>query len=160
MRVEKFGVLGATVTVIPVLPEHEDSSENPFYDRNLPQESGLLLQKEIAGYRAKHNGRDVKLGDILKGWVSRVSIAEAAPHKTHQPTRSVNIDVSLKRLGKNRIEDNAQYILELLQQSRDKKLFVGDKSSAEEVVSALRHTMGKTDFKNAVCSSLVVLPVL
>lgn len=117
-KVVSFGKLGATVEV-----------------GDIPTK-GLITQREISMYIARRGGGNVLLGDVLDGYVQRI-------------TPEGNLDVSLRPLGKERISVNAAWILEILESTPQGVIPVGDKSTAEQI-SDYFHGLGKTDFKDAV----------
>ncbi len=87
---------------------------------------GLVYQNEIF--------QTVRPGDVLKGFI-----------KTIRPDGK--IDVSFEKLGRERIEENAQKILDLLKKGRG-FLPLNDNSNPDDIKSVLQ--MSKKTFKKAV----------
>uniref|UniRef100_UPI00404A631C CvfB family protein n=1 Tax=Flavobacterium sp. TaxID=239 RepID=UPI00404A631C len=87
---------------------------------------GLIYHNEIF--------QPVRPGDVMKGFI-----------KTIRPDGK--IDVSLEKLGLERIEENAQKILDLLQKGRG-FLPLNDNSNPEDIKSVLH--MSKKTFKKAI----------
>jgi hypothetical protein len=97
---------------------------------------GLALQSEISYFRDKRGGEDVVIGEEIDGYVERVR-------------DDGRIDVSLRPIGLNRIQEIKQIVLDALEGSPSGIIPVGDKSSSRDI-SAYFHGISKTDFKNAV----------
>jgi predicted RNA-binding protein (virulence factor B family) len=87
---------------------------------------GLVYQNEIF--------QTVRPGDVMKGFI-----------KTIRPDGK--IDVSFEKLGRERIEENAQKILDLLKKGRG-FLPLNDNSDPDDIKSVLQ--MSKKTFKKAV----------
>jgi RNA recognition motif-containing protein len=114
----RFGPMGASVTI----------------DDN--RALGLVLMKEIQLFRDSRDGMDVRIGEILDGYVERVR-------------DDGKIDVSIRPLGASRITVVRQLVLDALEGSPEGSIPVGDKSSPEDIASYF-HGISKKDFKNAI----------
>ncbi len=90
---------------------------------------GLLYKNEV--YED-----DIRTGDIAKGYIKNIR----PDHK---------IDVSLEKLGYDKVEPNAQYILDELKASRG-FLRLNDNSHPEDIKTVLQ--MSKKTFKKAIGS--------
>jgi CvfB-like winged helix domain/RNA recognition motif. (a.k.a. RRM, RBD, or RNP domain) len=118
VTVTQFGPMGASVSI----------NDGAGY--------GLILQKEIAMFRAKRDGEDVMIGEELPGFVERVR-------------DDGKIDVSLRSIGLSRIAEIKQTILDALEGSPLGYIPVGDKSTPEDI-GAYFHGLSKADFKKAI----------
>eukprot|EP01041_Mallomonas_annulata_P004866 gene4866-9694_t len=116
--IERFGPLGASVSI----------NENSAF--------GLILQKEIALFRARRGGEDILVGEKLDGFVENVR-------------DDGKIDITLRPVGLSRIKSLRDSVLEALEGSPSGSIPLGDKSSPEDVNSYF-YGVSKRDFKNAV----------
>ena len=135
VEVIRFGKLGATVDVV-ALGFDELNATGPT-DPALGH--GIILQKEIQYFRSGRGGLDVITGEVLPAYVENVR--DASTNK---------LDISLRPPGgKAKAIELSQKILELLEQSPNGVLNLGDKSSPEEI-NAVIPGASKSAFKNAV----------
>lgn len=134
VEVVSFGKLGASVNIVG--RGFDDSTmvgpTEPILAR------GLILQQEIHYFRLARGGIDVVKGEILPAYVENVR-------------EELNkIDVSLRPPGgMAKSIDLSCKILDLLAQSQEGVLDIGDKSSPDEINSILPGT-SKLAFKKAV----------
>jgi len=79
--------------------------------------------------------KDISVGDKLKGIVKKIRPGN-------------KLDITLEKIGYRNIEPNAQSILEFLENNEDGCLKLTDKSSPEDIKSAVQ--MSKKSFKKAI----------
>mmetsp|Transcript_9590 Transcript_9590/g.13108 ORF Transcript_9590/g.13108 Transcript_9590/m.13108 type:complete len:520 (+) Transcript_9590:261-1820(+) len=121
VQVLRFGPMGASVNVVG------DSEIR-----------GLILQREIAMFREKRDGKDVVVDEILEAYIERVREDE-------------KLDLSLRPQDMNRISSVKAIVMDALEGSPSNIIPIGDKSSPDDIASYF-HGMSKRDFKNAVGS--------
>jgi predicted RNA-binding protein (virulence factor B family) len=133
VEVVNFGPLGASVEVIG-LGHGPQAQYIPADDP--PLGVGLVLQKEIAYFRASRNNVDVVRGEILPGWVQAVRDEDG------------KLDVGLRPFGgKGKAQDLGNQIMERLEM--EGIVNVGDKSSPEDIQAEFPGA-SKGAFKKAV----------
>lgn len=119
IKITQFGPLGASVTV----------DEGKAY--------GLCTQDQISWFRNVNQGHELTVGDVVDGaFVSGI-------------TEEGRIDVSLKEVGRSRIEVVQGIILDALEGSPDEIIPVGDKSAPEDIKYYF-YGVSKSEFKQAV----------
>ena len=135
VEVVNFGPLGASVEVIGL--GHGPQAQYIIdADDAEPLGFGLVLQKEIAYFRAARNNVDVVRGEILPGWVQAVRDEDG------------KLDIGLRPFGgKGKAEDLGSQIMERLEE--DGIINVGDKSSPEDIQAEFPGA-SKGAFKKAV----------
>ncbi len=139
VEVMNFGKLGASVKVVGKggLDEEEGNAMGRPQQQAQVLGRGLILQKEIHYFRLARGGIDVVRGEILPAYVEHIR----EDHK---------IDVSLRPPGgMAKSRDVSSTILDLLLQSNEGTLNVGDRSSPEQINALLPGT-SKLAFKKAV----------
>lgn len=137
VEVMSFGKLGASVRVVGKGGLEEKGNNSMDQQQSHALGRGLILQKEIHYFRLARDGIDVVRGEILPAYVENIR----EDHK---------IDVSLRPPGgMAKSRDVSSTILDLLLQSNEGILNVGDKSSPEEINALLPGT-SKLAFKKAV----------
>jgi hypothetical protein len=136
VEVMNFGKLGASVKVVGKGGlDEEGNSMGPQQTQVLGL--GLILQKEIHYFRLSRGGIDVVRGEILPAYVENIR-------------EDQKIDVSLRPPGgMAKSRDVSSVILDLLLQSNEGTLNVGDRSSPEQINALLPGT-SKLAFKKAV----------
>jgi len=138
-----FGPLGASVDIVA----HGSHS----LDECIPQDEpalgrGIVYQKEINYFRRSRGMVDVVRDEILPGYVEKIRHGDFE-HNGEYETR---LDVSLRPIGgKAKALELGPLIVELLKDSPDGTLDIGDKSKPEEIDALLPGT-SKAAFKRAV----------
>ena len=143
-EVISFGPLGASLQFLPSKPSSlPPSSSTPppisaYTDsdrRFIMKTRGLLYQDEIALFQQKRGYKDpVEVGEILSGYVLKI-----------RPDGK--IDVSLRQVGFDKIQDIVNTVLEELQELGT--LGVGERSPPE-AIEQLFPGISKSSFKKAV----------
>lgn len=137
VEVLSFGKLGASVRVVGKGGLDEKGNTSTVQQPTHAFGRGLILQKEIHYFRLARDGIDVVRGEILPAYVENIR-------------EDQKIDVSLRPPGgMAKSRDVSSTILDLLVQSNEGTLNVGDKSSPEEINALLPGT-SKLAFKKAV----------
>lgn len=136
VEVVRFGPLGASVEIIS---HNSHSEEDLIPEDEEPLGYGLILQSEIAYFRASRGGTDVVRGEILPAYVD-------------WERNDGKVDITLRRPGgKGKAEDLGQIIMKKLKESDNDEIPIGDKSSPEDINKFLPGS-SKASFKRAVAS--------
>jgi hypothetical protein len=140
VEVINFGKLGASVKVIGRGALDDDANwmgRQQQHQQPIELGRGLILQKEIHYFRLARGGIDIVRGEILPAYVENIR-------------DDGKIDISLRPPGgMAKSRDVSATILDLLRQSDNGILTIGDKSSPEEINAILPGT-SKLAFKKAV----------
>lgn len=107
---------------------------------------GLILQNEIHYFRQARGNIDVVRGEVLPAYVERVRESTTGTTSGEK----YRLDVCLRSFGgKAKAQEVSDLILQRLQDSRDGRLEIGDKSTLEEIRNVFPG-ISKTTFKTAV----------
>lgn len=135
VEVVSFGPLGASVDVVGI--SHDSNAMLP--EGAEPYAIGLIYQQEISYFRQARDNVDVVRGEILPGYVQKVR-------------DDGKLDIGLRAFGgKQKSLEVSDQIMDLLKDSPDGTLEVGDKSTPEEI-NRLFPGVSKTAFKRAIGS--------
>ncbi|CAJ1937666.1 unnamed protein product [Cylindrotheca closterium] len=133
VEIVSFGPLGASVNVIGV--SHDSNDILPEGEE--PYATGLIYQQEISYFRSARDNVDVVRGEILPAYVQKVRDDD-------------KLDIALRVFGgKQKSMEASDQIMEMLRESPDGTLEVGDKSAPEDI-NRLFPGVSKTAFKRAV----------
>ncbi|KAL3935380.1 MAG: hypothetical protein SGBAC_009089 [Bacillariaceae sp.] len=133
VEVVSFGPLGASVDVVGI--SHDSNAMLP--EGAEPYAVGLIYQQEISYFRQARDNVDVVRGEILPGYVQKVR-------------DDGKLDIGLRAFGgKQKSLEVSDQIMDLLKDSPDGTLEVGDKSAPAEI-NRLFPGVSKTAFKRAI----------
>lgn len=136
VEVVRFGPLGASVEIVS---HNSHAEEDLLPEDDEPLGYGLILQSEIAYFRAARRGVDVVKGEILPAYVD-------------WERNDGKVDITLRKPGgKGKAEDLGNIILEKLKESESNEIPIGDKSTPESI-NQLIPGASKASFKRAVAS--------